>query len=278
MAFGLTGCGSSSDNFNSVSGQQGSPVGPAPRPDPTPSPIPTGESFIRVAHLAYAPGNVDVLLNGQAVLTNSEQAKATEYIRVNAGAARVQVRATGTATDLLDVTRNVNANSYNTFAIAGTSIAVPVQADSGLVLLALVDDVAPVDDRINLRFAHLVPQEMYSNASLTTAGGGTVLAGPVDFGEATDYEDFTAAAGGRSVEVRGGSDSFTYRFIYSTLRGGTNRNIIETLLEALDGHPDGNVTAFFGYDGPGNFPGFVLIDRAFEASTVYVFNPETVVD
>lgn len=270
LAFGLTGCGDSND-FNSVSGQQGNPGQPAPIPDPTPAPTPATDGFVRVAQLAATQSNVDVLLNGQQVLTNTEQATATNYVRVDAGSVRIQVRATGTTTDLLDTTQTVTKDSYNTFAIIGTNVLLPVQQVGGLSLLALVDDITSDQNRVNVRFANIVPDEDYADARLTSQEGKAVLAGPVSFGQATGYNDFTPALGGNRVEVRG--DIAPFAFDYSILVGGSNKNIIQVLLEALGGKPVGNLTAFFGYGGELQFPGFVLVDRGTDAAKVYVFAP-----
>lgn len=280
MAVGLTGCGDSND-FNSISGQQGNPVRPAPSPTTTPTPTPINDTFLRVAHLASVSGNVDVLLNGSPVLTNTPTAEATEYLQVEPGSVRVQVRATGTSTDLVDETRTVAANSYNTFAIIGNNVvAVPRQGveEYPLDVLALVDNVTPAGNRINIRFVNILSLHGYNQANLAIFGG-PVLAGPVDYAEATAYEDFSAAVDETSVEVSGGEGDDTFGFLYSTSSSGNNKNIVETLLEALGG-PLGNVSAFFAYDGQADgfdqFAGYVMIDRPNNASEVYVFYPELV--
>ena len=265
MAFGLTGCGDSND-YNQISGQQGNPVAPGPNPTPTPS----GDAFIRVAHLAAVNTDVDVLLNGQQVLTAADQAEATRYIEVDAGANRIQVRATGTTTDLLDVTQTVASDSHNTFVVIGTNAQVPVQQISGLRLLALVDTITPLRTGLSVRFANIVLFEQTDDATLTSETG-TVLAGPVSYGQASTYRDFSAALADDAnlVQVRfdGGETIVSYE-----TEEGTNQNIFDTLADALNNQP-GNLTVFFGYGGGEDLPGFVLIDRGSDSSEVYVFQP-----
>ncbi len=264
MAVGLTGCGDSND-YNQVSGQQGNPIAPGPSPTPTPS----GDAFIRVAQLADTQTDVDVLLNGVQVLTAAEQTDATAYRQVTPGANRIQVRATGTTTDLLDVTQTVAANSHNTFVVIGTNTnpQVPTQRISGLRLLALVDSITPLRAGISVRFANIVPFEETEDATLTTPEG-EVLAGPVSYGQATTYRDFTSALDFDFVQVRFGEEYINYE-----TEEGTNQNIFDTLAAALNNQP-GNLTVFFGYDDDFNLPGFVLIDRGTNSSEVYVFEQQ----
>lgn len=262
MAFGLTGCGDSNDIGGQISGQQGNPV--APGPNPTPSP--TGDAFLRVANLASVESNVDVLINGTAVLTNVGIAEATEYREIEAGSVRVQVRATGTTEDLLDATRTVTADTYNTFAVIGADQA-PVAAQgpvfvTGLRLLTLVDDITPNNAGVSVRFANIVPATG-ADATLTTPEN-TVLAGPVEYGEVTGYSDFNAALEFDFVRVVFGFDEFEFE-----TEEGTNQNIFDTLAEAFNSQP-GNLTIFFAYT-PEDAVGLVLIDRATNASEVYVF-------
>ena len=269
MAFGLTGCGDSNDIGGQISGQQGNPVAPGPNPTPTPS----GDAFLRVASLASVQSNVDVLINGTAVLTNVGIAEATEYREVEAGSVRIQVRATGTTEDLLDATRTVTADTYNTFAVIGSSEPILGAAQSnvptevlGLRLLALVDDITPNNSGVSVRFVNALPvtYDGDEGASLTTPEN-TLLAGPVTYGAASLYEDFNAALEFDSVRVELGPDEFEFE-----TEEGTNQNIFDTLADALNQQP-GNLSVFFAYEPSLGPVGLVLIDRASSASEVYVF-------
>ena len=266
MAFGLTGCGDSNDIGGQISGQQGNPAAPGPNPTPTTTPTPTGDAFLRVANLASVQSNVDVLINGTAVLTNVGIAEATEYREIEAGSVRIQVRATGTTEDLLDATRTVTADTYNTFAVIGADQA-PVNAQgpvfvTGLRLLALIDDVTANSAGVSVRFANIVPATG-ADATLTTPEN-TVLAGPVEYGEVTGYSDFSAALEFDYVRVAFGFDEFEFE-----TEEGTNQNIFDTLADAVTSQP-GPLTIFFA-DTPEDAVGLVLIDRATNASEVYVF-------
>lgn len=263
MAFGLTGCGDSTGDINQISGQQGN-AGPQPTPTPTP-----GDANVRVARLALDYPGLDIIVNGTEAEADTEAGDISNYFEVPAGQTRVQVRAAGSETDLLDRTITVAPGSHNTFAITGapseTSEQVRAQVIPGLRLVALVDDVTPNIAGISVRFVNAIPYEQGANARIETPET-TVLAGPQLVDTASPYVNFTQALAFDWIVLQLPEAEETW--VYET-EAGTNEPIFDAIRDALGGQP-ANLTIFVTGDGS-ELPAYVVIDDASAGGETYAF-------
>ncbi len=178
LAFCAFGCGSGTD-FNQISGQQGN-VGITPPPPPPPE---EDSAFLRLAHLSPNAGNVDILVGGTQVATNVAFEAFSNYLEVEAGTTRIQVRATGTTADVIDTNVNLVVDTHTTVAVIG-AVGETANQGTGLQAAVLSDNVVPTANTLRARLFHTVPGA--GPVRLATAEGD-VLLGPVSFGQATGY-------------------------------------------------------------------------------------------
>lgn len=242
------GCGGT--NINEVSGQLGF----------YPPPPPAGDgAFLRLAHLSPDAPNVDILVDGERVVTNAPFETFSDYFAVPAGARRIEVRATGAGTEVIDTVVTLAAGGYSTVAAAGRL--------EDIEALLLVDDVTPTPATLSLRLFHAVPG--LGSVRLTDQQG-TTLAGPVTFGNATIYNATATQLEGESLQLRRGD---TIVATYSTVRGG-NENLIATLRNQVSG-PGLNLTITAAGEGE-ELPLIVALDQATAGGTTFVAAPDTV--
>ncbi|WP_322029467.1 DUF4397 domain-containing protein [Paraburkholderia sp. J76] len=85
---------------------------------------PAGQARVRVIHAAPDAGPVDVLVNGQAVLTNVPFGAISNYLTLPAGTYDVKVNAAGTSTTAIEATLTVAAGTnYSAVAIGSIKTA-----------------------------------------------------------------------------------------------------------------------------------------------------------
>jgi len=112
----------------------------------------SGKANLRVVHASPDAPNVDVVVNGKTVLTNVAYETASNYLSVTDGSQHIQVRPTGTTTNVIDTTLPLANKSY------ATALAVGKVSDSSLTALALTDDnTPPASGQIKLRLVHASP-------------------------------------------------------------------------------------------------------------------------
>lgn len=97
---------------------------------------PSGQARVRVIHAAPDAGPVDVLVNGQVVLSNVPFGAISSYLTLPAGSYTVQVNAAGTQTTAIQATLSV-ASGANYSAVAIGSIR--TAATNPLALKVLTD-------------------------------------------------------------------------------------------------------------------------------------------
>ena len=84
----------------------------------------TGQARLRVIHASPDAGPVDILVNGQIVLSNVPFGAISNYLSVPAGTYTVQVNAAGTSTTAITATVTLSAQSnYSAVAIGSVKTA-----------------------------------------------------------------------------------------------------------------------------------------------------------
>jgi hypothetical protein len=97
---------------------------------------PSGQARVRVIHAAPDAGPVDVLVNGQVVLSNVPFGAISNYLTLPAGSYNVQVNAAGTSTTAIQASLSVGAGAnYSVVAIGSIKTA----ATNPLALKVLTD-------------------------------------------------------------------------------------------------------------------------------------------
>jgi hypothetical protein len=150
---------------------------------------PPATAQVRVVHAAADAPNVDVLVDGSAVLTNVPFKGASNYLSVPAGTRNLQVRAAGTSTVVIDA--DATAAQGESYTVIATG---PVAAIAPLVL---EDDLTtPAAGNIKLRLVHASPTAGPVDIYVTAPGADLTTVTPtlanVPFRAASDYLEVPA--------------------------------------------------------------------------------------
>ncbi|WP_324663970.1 DUF4397 domain-containing protein [Haloarcula sediminis] len=195
---GLAGCGGSSGDGTPTGSETGTTAGTETETDGGEM---AGMAMVRVSHMSPDAPNVDVYVDGTAVLEDVPFGATSDYLEVAAGDHDVEITAAGDqSTSVFDDSITVEADTAYTVAAAGE---ISDGADEAFAPLILEDDTsAPGGDTARLRLVHLSPDA--PAVDVTAAGGDTVLFDGVAYTESGSIEvpgnDYT-------VEVRGDTES-----------------------------------------------------------------------
>lgn len=174
----------------------------------------SSQANLRVVHASPDAPNVDVVVDGKTVLTNVAYETGSDYLKVDTGSRRIQVRPTGTTANVIDTTLSTSKNDYYSV------LAVGRVSDSTLTALALTDDnTAPASGNFKLRLVHASPSagpvDIYIGAPGSGVGGTPTLtnvpfkAASQYFSEpAGSYEVYITPTGSKTVAIDTGSLSF----------------------------------------------------------------------
>lgn len=111
---------------------------------------PSTTALVRVVHASPDAPNVDVLVDGAAVLTNVPFKAASDYLSVPTGNRNLRIRAAGTSTVVID--QNASVIAGGTYTILATGRV------ASIAPLVLQDNLAnPAAGNIKLRLVHASP-------------------------------------------------------------------------------------------------------------------------
>lgn len=155
--------------------------------DDTTAPVSTAQ--VRVVHASPDAPNVDVLVDGAAVLTNVAYKASSTYLDVPAGSRNLRVRATGTSTVVIDQTAAVTAGKrYTVLATGRVASIAPVVLEDDLT--------APAAGNVKLRLVHASPTAGAVDIYVTAPGASIATATPtlasVPFRAASGYLEVPA--------------------------------------------------------------------------------------
>lgn len=154
------------------------------------------KSQVMVVHASPNAPNVDVRVNNNLALTNVAYPNNSSYTQLTSGSTNIKISPTGTTTNVIDATVNLEANkNYTVFAVDSVS---KIKAS------VVIDDLtAPASGKAHVRFFHLSPNAPAVDIAVT---GGPVLFGNRTFNDqstTTSLANFTAVnAGAYNLEVR----------------------------------------------------------------------------
>lgn len=153
-------------------------------------------SQVMVVHASPNAPNVDVRINNSLALTNVAYPTNSSYTQLNSGSTNIKVSPTGTTTNVIDATVNLEANkNYSVFA---------VDSVSKIKAAVVMDDLtAPASGKAHIRFFHFSPNAPAVDIAIT---GGSVLFGNRTFNDQSTNMSkaaFTPVnAGPYNLEVR----------------------------------------------------------------------------
>ncbi|QSG09102.1 DUF4397 domain-containing protein [Halapricum desulfuricans] len=166
-----------------------------------PASEPESEGRLRVAHMSPNAPNVDVYVNGDAVLEDVPFGAVSDYLTVPAAEHDIEITAAGDPdTSVFSGPVTVAADTDYTVAAIGE---LGDEADQPFEPLVLEDDNSAVEgDQSRLRVVHASPDA--PAVDVTAGGGDTVLFDGVPYGESGYVE---VAAGDYTVEIRGDTET-----------------------------------------------------------------------
>jgi len=188
---------------------------------------------IRAAHFSPDAPAVDVLVDGNVVLTNVPFRAISDYLLVDGESVRLQVRVAGDPSAVVVDTTVSNLPDGTRYTAAVTGLV------SDLEPVLLEDDRSTNAAAARLRFAHFSPDAPAVDIALT---GGDVLFANASFREVADYID--VPGGTYDLEVRlAGTDT-----VVLPLAGITVANGINYTAYAIGLAGDGSLTATVAID------------------------------
>jgi hypothetical protein len=154
------------------------------------------DATVRVVHASPGAPNIDVLVDGQAVIQDLAFGSATDYLALPDGDHTIQVVPTGQTADsaLIDTDLNVDAGDAYVFVAMNR-----LNEIEGKVFDVNVDDVDSGKARV--RVIHASPDAGEVDVSVS---GGDEWFGGLNFDDASDYKDVDA--GTYSLDVKGDGD------------------------------------------------------------------------
>jgi hypothetical protein len=160
-----------------------------------------GTASLRVAHLSPNAPNVDVYVDGSAVLEDVAFGTVSGYLDAPAGDREVEITAAGDAdTVVFSGTVPVEADTAYTVAAVGE---IGDDADEPFEPLVLTDDNSdPGGDTARVRLVHASPDA--PAVDVTVASSGDALYDGVEFGDSGYVE---VPAGDYTLEIRGDTES-----------------------------------------------------------------------
>ena len=172
------------------------------------------EAFVRVVHASPDAPNVDVWVDGEAVLTDVPFTAVSDYLTLPAGTYNVQVTATGTTDPVIDADLTLEAGT--SYTVAATGLLADITAT------VLVDDRTPASGQAKLRVFHASPSAPAEVDIAVT--DGPILVEGLAYPEATDY--LTVDAGTYPLEIRAAGSPDAALSLEATLEAGENYTAI----------------------------------------------------
>lgn len=190
---------------------------------------PTTGARVRLVNALPSSQSLDFLVDGQASATGVPLGAASPYVSVSLGSHRLQARAPGSATNVLDFTRDLST--------AGSFSLIPAPGLSQSAALFIADDVTSVAGQGKVRVIHVAAAisavAVYVTSPTAELSTSTPVVAGLPFGTASAY--VTIAPGTYRVRVTpvGTPGTVLLDSGNLTLAGGTVRSLL--LTDALGG-------------------------------------------
>ena len=200
---GLAGCGGTGSSGTATDTATDMPTAtptPTATETETPTETPAGTAMVRVGHLSPNAPNVDVYVDGDAVLEDVAFGAVSPYLEVPAGEREVEITAAGDASaSVFSGPVPVEAETAYTVAAIGE---IGEEADQSFEPLVLEDDnSAPGSEMARVRVVHASPDA--PAVDVTVESSGDALYDGVAYGESGYVE---VPAGEYTLQIRGDTE------------------------------------------------------------------------
>jgi len=189
----LAGCSGADNGNGNGSGNGDTEPEPTETETPEETPEPEEEATVRVAHLSPDAPNVDVYVDGDAILEDVPFRAVSEYLDLPAGSYEVTITAAGDPdTVAFEDTLDVPEGDFTVAAIGELS-----EENQPFSLLVLEDDLSDPGDEARVRVVHASPDA--PAVDVTIEETADVLVEDAAFGDAATV---TVPEGEYTLEVR----------------------------------------------------------------------------
>jgi Domain of unknown function (DUF4397) len=164
----------------------------------------TDHSQVRLVHAVSDGPSVDVAVDSKTVVTNlgfGSVSPTSGYLTVTAGTRKVEVRATGTTTDLINSSISFASGKQFTTIASGFETP-PIQGAPPVAAVVLTDDnSAPSSGNVKLRIVHAAPEggtprnlDVYIVPPGTDISSMSATISGLAFGQASAYQTVPPAS------------------------------------------------------------------------------------
>lgn len=199
----------------------------------------SGSTQIRFVHAGDGAGSVDILIDSKTVSTNLGYANNSNYFKVSSGSHTIEIRPTGTTSDLV--------NTKVTLASGSSSTGILQNLTGAALAIFTDDDTAPKSGQANLRIIHSAEAPGNLDIYIISPGQGITGLSPtipnVTYSSATKYQGLNAG----SYEIVA-----TY--------AGTQGIFADTIASPLN-LANGQIRTMVILDNLGNAPYLILSDK-----------------
>lgn len=199
----------------------------------------TDHAKVRVVHASPDAPNIDVAVDGKTVVTNlafGEVSPASDYLTISSENRRVEVRPTGTTTDIINSTAGFSGNKEYTLIAAGFA-ALPAGGDPAFDIGAVLltdDNSAPSSGNVKIRVVNAAPLDgtaangvdVYIVAPATDIATLTPNISNLAYGQASGYQSVPEASN-QIIFTDAGNKTPIINQTY-TLSAGQIRTLVST--------------------------------------------------
>jgi hypothetical protein len=196
---------------------------------------------IRFVHAGDNAGNADFLIDGKTVATNIPYANSTGYNKTSSGSRQIEVRATGSSTDLVNTNVTLASGSFSTAVLNNINFTQPT-------LSVYTDDrTAPPSGQAALRFIHAAAFGQNVDVYIISPGQGITGLSPT-----LPNIAYPSSAGPHNLTA--GSYEVVVTF------AGTQQILIDSGSASPITLNAGQIKTFVAIDNLGNAPFLILSD------------------
>jgi len=197
------------------------------------------KAMVRVLHASPDAPAVDIYVNGSKALSDVPFKGLSDYVALDAGTYKLEVKVAGTDTVVIGTDATVKAGMKYTVAAIGKVAAIK--------LTVLVDDGATTAGKTKLRVVHFSPDAPAVDVALKGQAPADALVKNLSFPDATGY--LVVDPGTYDLEVRlAGTETVALDLSGTAVAGDTNYTVFAVGLAAADAPADQKLTVVVGVD------------------------------
>jgi hypothetical protein len=192
------------------------------------------KAMVRVLHASPDAPAVDIYVNGSKALSDVPFKGLSDYVALDAGTYKLEVKVAGSDTVVIGTDATVEAGMKYTVAAIGK-------------LAVFVDDGAIEAGKTKLRVIHLSPDAPAVDVALKGQAPADALVKNLSFPDATGY--LVVAPGTYDLEVRlAGTETVALDLAGTAVDGDTNYTVFAVGLAAADAPAEQKLTVVVGVD------------------------------